>query len=51
MADNELDTMIKEQDLVGDDFFEASSNFWFRDNEQISNQFPEKIQPELKELT
>lgn len=51
MADNELDTMIKEQDLVGDDFFEASFNFWFRDNEQIRTPFPEKIQPELKELT
>ena len=50
MTDNELDTMIKEQDLVGDDFFEASFKFWFRDNEQIRTPFPEKIQPELREL-
>jgi hypothetical protein len=51
MTDIELDTLIKEQDLVGDDFFEMSFKFWFKDNEQIRTPFPEKIQPELRELT
>jgi len=51
MTDLELDTLIKEQDLVGDDFFEMSFKFWFKDNEQIRTPFPEKIQPELRELT
>ena len=51
MTDIELDKLIMEQDLVGDDFFEMSFKFWFKDNEQIRTPFPEKIQPELRELT
>ena len=51
MTDSELDALIKEQDLVGDDFFEMSFKFWFKDNEQIRTPFPEKIQPELRKLT
>jgi hypothetical protein len=51
MTDTELDTLIKEQDLVGYDFFDASFKFWFRNSEQIRTPFPEKIQPELRELT
>ena len=51
MTDIELDALIKEQDLVGDDFFEMSFKFWFKDNEQIRTPFPEKIQPELRKLT
>jgi len=51
MTDIELDRMIKKQDFLGVDFFEASFNFWFNDNGQIRTPFPEKIQPELRELT
>jgi len=51
MTDIEFDTLIKEQDFVGSDFFEASFKFWFNDTEQIRTPFPEKIQPELIEKT
>ena len=51
MKNNELDTLIKEQDFVGTDFFEAAFKFWFNDSEEIRSPFPEKIQPELSELT
>ena len=51
MTDIEIDTLIKEQDFLGADFFEASFKFWFNDTEQIRSPFPEKIQPELSELT
>ena len=51
MTNFEIDTVIKEQDFVGADFFEASFKFWFKDNEEIRSPFPEKIQPELCELT
>ena len=51
MTNFEIDTVIKEQDFVGTDFFEASFKFWFKDNEQIRSPFPEKIQPELRGLT
>ncbi len=51
MTDIELDRMIKKQDFLGADFFEASFNFWFKDNEQIRTPFPAKIRPELKEHT
>ena len=51
MTDIEIDTLIKEQDFVGADFFEASFKFWFNDNKEIRTPFPEKIQPELSERT
>lgn len=51
MTAMEFEALIKEQNLVGDDFFEASFKFWFRNNKQIRTPFPEKIQPELRELT
>lgn len=51
MTNFEIDTVIKEQDFVETDFFEASFKFWFKDNEQIRSPFPEKIQPELRGLT
>ena len=51
MTNIELEKLIMEQDLVGDDFFDLSFKFWFKDNEQIRTPFPEKIQPELRKLT
>lgn len=51
MTDKEFDIFIKEQDFIGDDFFEESFKFWFTDNEQIRTPFPENIQEELKEKT
>lgn len=49
MADNEFEIFIQEQDFIGNDFFEASYNFWFTDNEHIRTPFPADIQEELKE--
>ena len=51
MTDIAFDTLIKEQDFVGADFFEVSFKFWFNDSEEIRSPFPEKIQAELSELT
>jgi hypothetical protein len=51
MTNKEFEIFVKEQDFVGNDFFEESFNFWFKDNEHIRTPFPEKIQEELKELT
>ncbi len=51
MTDIELDTLIKEQDFVGTDFFESSFVFWFNDRQEIRTPFPEKIQSELRERT
>ena len=51
MTDIEFDTLIKEQDFVGNDFFETSFKFWFNDTEQIRTPFPAIIQPELREKT
>ncbi len=49
MTDNEFEIFIKEQDFIGNDFFETSLNFWFNDNEHIRTPFPETIRPEVKE--
>lgn len=51
MTDNEFNTFIKQQDFVGNDFFEESFKFWFNDNEHIRTPFPVNIQEELKEKT
>ena len=51
MTDNEFKIFIKEQDFIGNDFFEASFEFWFNDNQHIRTPFPEKIQSELREKT
>ena len=51
MNDKEFSTLLKQQDFVGDDFFESSFQFWFNNNEHIRSPFPEKIQAELREKT
>ena len=51
MNDKEFEAFLKEQDLVGSDFFESAFKFWFNDNEHIRSPFPEKYQAELRELT
>ena len=48
MTNNEFENFIKEQDFIGNDFFETSFNFWFNDNEHIRTPFPEAIQAEVK---
>ncbi len=49
MTDKEFEIFIKEQNFIGDDFFETSFNFWFNDNEHIRTPFPATIQSEVKE--
>ncbi len=51
MNDKEFEAFLKEQDLVGSDFFESAFKFWFNDDEHIRSPFPEKYQAELRELT
>ncbi len=49
MTDKEFEIFIKEQDFIGDDFFETSFNFWFNDNEHIRTPFPEEWVYELSD--
>jgi len=51
MTDEEFIEFIKNQDFIGNDFFEESFRFWFEDNEHIRTPFPEDIQERLKEKT
>jgi hypothetical protein len=51
MTDKEFEIFSKEQDFIGNDFFEESFKFWFTDNENIRTPFPENIQEELKKKT
>lgn len=51
MTDKEFKIFIKEQNFIGNDFFEESFKFWFNDNGYIRTPFPESIQSELTEKT
>lgn len=51
MTNNEFEIFVKEQDFIGNDFFEESFKFWFEDNEHIRTPFPVEIQEKLKKQT
>ena len=51
MTDQEFEIFVKEQDFIGNDFFEESFKFWFEGNETIRSPFPVEIQNELKGKT
>jgi hypothetical protein len=51
MTDKEFEIFIKEQDFIGNDFFEESFKFWFTNNHDIRTPFPENIHEELKGKT